>query len=92
MLKIVIFSNIIDAFQLTDRFWIGASDEETEGVWKWVDGDIATSAQLIWGPGQPDNYGNSEDCGEIVPQAPYNQRGNDHHCSFVSIGLCESTV
>ena len=82
----------MDALQLTDRFWIGASDEETEGVWRWVNGDIATSQQLIWRSEQPDNGGNNEDCGEIFPQAPHNGRSNDLPCSFASIGLCETTV
>uniref|UniRef100_A0A3B3ZYI2 C-type lectin domain-containing protein n=1 Tax=Periophthalmus magnuspinnatus TaxID=409849 RepID=A0A3B3ZYI2_9GOBI len=43
------------------RSWIGLSDKETEGVWKWVDGSPLTISS--WMSGEPnDEFG--EDCVE----------------------------
>ncbi len=33
--------------------WIGATDEETTGLWKWIDGSPLSFT--AWEPGQPDN-------------------------------------
>jgi hypothetical protein len=38
--------------------WLGATDEETEGVWKWVDGTELTFK--AWLPKQPDNIRGKE--------------------------------
>lgn len=38
--------------------WLGASDTETESVWKWVDGSLLTFT--AWTPGQPNNQDNED--------------------------------
>ncbi|KAM9449640.1 CD209 antigen-like protein A isoform 2-T2 [Clarias gariepinus] len=69
------------------RTWIGLSDRDKEGEWKWVDGTPLTSGN--WGPGQPDNF-NEEDCAEIG--FPDKQDLNDRPCSHKQGWICEKRV
>ena len=43
-------------------YWLGGY-EEPEGNWKWVTGE--TFSYMNWGPGEPNNEGNGEECIEI---------------------------
>jgi hypothetical protein len=38
--------------------WIGLSDEDVEGVWKWDSGEPFTFAN--WAPGEPNNFGEED--------------------------------
>ena len=40
-------------------YWLGASDEKTEGTWEWVTGE--TFSYSLWSSGQPDDCGGVED-------------------------------
>ena len=78
----------ISAEQTTGTGWIGASDEETEGVWKWVTGPEAGT-----------NFWNGTFTGAAVAgmysnwntQEPNNQGGEDYaHITDDSVGIAGS--
>ncbi|KAF7709103.1 hypothetical protein HF521_015953 [Silurus meridionalis] len=50
---------LVVGWKISEGAWIGASDRDTEGVWKWVDGS-ALKNKFFYG-GEPDNLGD-EDC------------------------------
>ncbi|KAK2865587.1 hypothetical protein Q7C36_001643 [Tachysurus vachellii] len=72
----------------SNRAWIGLSDTDTEGVWKWVDGSPLTTA--YWDEGEPNNDKDHEDCGEIMGH-PEEKNWNDRRCSDNELWVCEKS-
>uniref|UniRef100_A0A668AFI5 C-type lectin domain-containing protein n=1 Tax=Myripristis murdjan TaxID=586833 RepID=A0A668AFI5_9TELE len=66
------------------RVWIGMSDLETEGEWKWVDG--SSLSYTSWAKGQPDDAREGEDCGEVRPER---DGWNDLFCTHNQQWVCE---
>uniref|UniRef100_A0A4W6FW09 C-type lectin domain-containing protein n=1 Tax=Lates calcarifer TaxID=8187 RepID=A0A4W6FW09_LATCA len=70
--------------------WIGLTDRETKGEWKWVDGTPLTKS--YWGSGEPNDYeGKTEDCVEIKFHDEENS-WNDIPCGDQNFWICEKTV
>ncbi|XP_072526876.1 uncharacterized protein [Salminus brasiliensis] len=73
---------------LRTEAWIGLTDIQTEGVWKWVDGSALTTE--FWWPGEPNDYGN-EDC--ALTGFKYSTSDTltwaDAPCGHIAVGLCE---
>uniref|UniRef100_A0A8C6WJ93 C-type lectin domain-containing protein n=1 Tax=Neogobius melanostomus TaxID=47308 RepID=A0A8C6WJ93_9GOBI len=60
---------LFNKLKMKDRFWIGLTDSETEGQWKWTDGSALDQSLTFWNQ-EPDNYDvinpEGEDCVVIV--------------------------
>ncbi|XP_027138584.1 CD209 antigen-like protein E isoform X6 [Larimichthys crocea] len=71
--------------QYPKYIWIGLTDRETEGVWKWVDGTPLTTS--FWRSGEPNNYrGGNEDCVELTLD------WNDVECEQKKLWMCEKKM
>ncbi|TKS68902.1 C-type lectin domain family 4 member M CD209 antigen-like protein 1 [Collichthys lucidus] len=86
--------NSIEEQNFTRRFcthmWIGLTDQEKEGTWKWVDGTLLTTS--YWGINEPNSHeGMDEDCGEIKFYDDLNS-WNDKPCQTKNTWMCEKTM
>ena len=64
------------------HYWIGLSDSEEEGTWKWSDGTGLTG-YTNWASGEPNNR-NEEDCVAIK-----GGKWRDKRCSVSRGYICE---
>ncbi|XP_042600847.1 CD209 antigen-like protein C [Cyprinus carpio] len=70
----------------SEYFWIGLTDIEVEGRWKWVDGSNITSG--FWASGEPNSFqGKEEDC--ALNHLP---GWADYPCDYMSKWICEKSV
>ena len=76
------------------KFWIGANDIASEGNWVWLNGERASSSELIWASGQPNNIGGQQDCGIVIGYSGSSNVGRaaDESCTSLYQGLCEKQI
>ncbi|XP_067371593.1 CD209 antigen-like [Channa argus] len=70
--------------------WIGLSDRDEEGTWKWINGTTVTLE--YWSENQPDNGGNpriEEDCAHIQANTA---KWNDLPCETSLRWICEKQM
>ncbi|XP_036967438.1 CD209 antigen-like protein E isoform X1 [Acanthopagrus latus] len=75
------------------RTWIGLTDEDSEGTWKWVNG--MEVEKTYWEVHQPDNggpHGSDENCAEIHNRYLSINTWNDLSCSFPLNFICEKIL
>ncbi|MGH0184859.1 UNVERIFIED_CONTAM: hypothetical protein FKN15_016212 [Acipenser sinensis] len=68
-----------------NELWLGLSDSDNEGTWKWLDGRVVE--KRLWHKGEPNNYQNNEDCGLLT-----NGLLNDFMCETKLHWICEKRL
>ncbi|XP_030197566.1 C-type lectin domain family 4 member D-like [Gadus morhua] len=67
--------------------WLGATDEASEGSWRWVDGTVLSADNPPWRRGKPSG-GKKKNCLRKVWEHP-NFKWTDESCEDYRYGLCE---
>lgn len=70
--------------------FIGASDADTEGSWKWVSGTAVSYKN--WNEGEPNNSGEGENCAIMVGTTDGAGKWNDLPCSAAKGFVCEDAL
>ena len=68
------------------RLWLGASDEQQEGSWRWINGETMDGKYQNWGSGKPD-VDRSKNC--LLMQKGHWQ---DYPCKKPGWPLCEQSL
>lgn len=80
--------NTLLADRSDEDMWLGASDFDDEGNFRWFDGDDV-DGEGPWAPAQPDNFEGREDCMELRAM---DDRWNDVPCMSEKLALCERAL
>ncbi|KAF6118035.1 C-type lectin domain family 4 member E [Phyllostomus discolor] len=71
------------------EFYIGLTDQVTDGQWKWIDGTPFMKSLSFWDVGEPNNLVTVEDCVTIRDSSNPRQNWNDVPCFFNLFRICE---
>jgi len=67
------------------HYWIDLSDLQEEGIWKWMEQDVA-AVYTNWAPSQPDNSAGHQDCGLLIKPGGW----DDNECENSLTYICEA--
>uniref|UniRef100_A0A3B1JQH5 C-type lectin domain-containing protein n=1 Tax=Astyanax mexicanus TaxID=7994 RepID=A0A3B1JQH5_ASTMX len=89
--------DFVEMIRRGEEAWIGLSDRDKEGDWKWVDGSALTTK--FWSSMEPNNYEGGESC-VTTGYAPTDGRPvvdvintwNDQACSKTFHIICERKI
>ncbi|KAJ7317610.1 hypothetical protein JRQ81_003772 [Phrynocephalus forsythii] len=80
--------NFLQSRTRGERYWIGLTDIDAEGEWRWIDGTNYRANFKNWKPGQPSDYNRNEDCAEISALGEW----NDENCNTQNFYICEKPL
>ncbi|KAK8401232.1 hypothetical protein O3P69_002772 [Scylla paramamosain] len=70
-------------------FWLGATDEYDDEVWRWVDGTHVPMGTPFWSPNEPNNLSGNENCLTIQSGTGY---FNDLNCTRETVHvMCQDS-
>ncbi|XP_051540359.1 C-type lectin domain family 4 member M-like isoform X2 [Myxocyprinus asiaticus] len=72
-----------------ESVWIGLSDSDEEGTWKWVDSIKLTSG--FWSAGEPNDHKGNEDC-VITGSWLFSSGWADYPCNNAFKWACEKSI
>ncbi|KAJ0012086.1 hypothetical protein NQD34_013061 [Periophthalmus magnuspinnatus] len=78
-----------ECLHFPENRWIGLSDIEQEGIWKWVDGSLLNIS--FWSTDEPNDANSNEDCGEIKYRGTL-RNWNDLRCAEKRNFICEKII
>ncbi len=77
-------------FGSVGRLWIGYTDQETEGVFKWISGESPTYTNWHYGEPNNNNYeNNSEDYVHLYSDGTWNDLANSYYLFDIKGGIIE---
>ncbi|KAL7841358.1 hypothetical protein SRHO_G00250490 [Serrasalmus rhombeus] len=79
--------DFIEMLRRGQKVWIGLTDRETEGIWKWVDGSGLTTR--FWGHGDPTGYG---DCVVTGHRSDPVNNWADYTCNYQFVWICKKRI
>ncbi|KAM6469347.1 hepatic lectin-like isoform 1-T1 [Liasis olivaceus] len=80
--------NFLQSRTRGERYWIGLSDNNIEGHWRWVDNTDYRTSFKNWARGEPNDHGNDEDCAQIHEAGEW----NDVSCNTKSFYVCKKPL
>ncbi|XP_013919832.1 PREDICTED: hepatic lectin-like [Thamnophis sirtalis] len=80
--------NFLQARARNARHWIGLTDIDVEGEWKWVDGSSYRNGFRYWKRGEPNNDRANEHCAHLWGNGEW----NDVFCTFLCYYICEKPM